>query len=621
MAIRFPCPHCQKTITAKDHLAGKKASCPSCKQALTIPALVSAPMDVEELAAAALSEQPAASAAAVTQAKIAFECPFCDSRVELGAELAGKQAPCPECRRIVKVPLPTKTEPRDWRKTGSRGPAGAARDLEPAPEGTWSSTTTTRVSERALVEADVITEAREPWTLGQKVRWGGGAVVAVALLAGGGWGLLALRSASRQASAIEKALLAVSNEPAKPKIGFEQDAAIHRAAGEFFQRTGKRDCALRARERFQSARNLARNANSLDRDLLLVELVILQADLGGTGDDLITGRRIDWNDVHKEMRQTLDSIVTQGVRAEALRLVVRRLLASGQPPLTVMKLAQTASGQTERAPELLAVTGLELLAAGQTAQAHALAQEATRALTPPPPPMIEEASRDPLEEKPRKPKKPVSEPELLPVPSSLVALWVALGRQDEAGKLSKDPAYPIGYAEGLARRGDLAEARRQAGAFPLPLDRAKAFVGIAAAALEKDRSDAADVDQAVTVISENLKGNIPPELLLRLLRVSAQARLTDRMERLALVVNDPLRAWAQLEALRAGLAGSQARADEARAEEVKSEGLPRGLARQAVTRHNARQDGSLPRSIDSWDEPLRPFGHSGVALGLQDRSQ
>src|SRR2546427_601000 len=34
MPIRFKCPHCQKTLGVKDHLAGRKANCPVCKQAM-----------------------------------------------------------------------------------------------------------------------------------------------------------------------------------------------------------------------------------------------------------------------------------------------------------------------------------------------------------------------------------------------------------------------------------------------------------------------------------------------------------------------------------------------------------------------------------------------------------
>ena len=57
-------------------------------------------------------------------AEIEFTCAYCDTKVKVSAELAGKRAPCPECRRIVQVPLPEKREAKDWRKVDHRLPAG-----------------------------------------------------------------------------------------------------------------------------------------------------------------------------------------------------------------------------------------------------------------------------------------------------------------------------------------------------------------------------------------------------------------------------------------------------------------------------------------------------------------
>src|SRR5260370_22594562 len=80
MPIKFKCPNpnCQKILNVKDHLAGKRAPCPACKQVLTIPAPVAAPArppevslpetttaattvraaDDEELAASLLADDP-----------------------------------------------------------------------------------------------------------------------------------------------------------------------------------------------------------------------------------------------------------------------------------------------------------------------------------------------------------------------------------------------------------------------------------------------------------------------------------------------------------------------------------------------------------------------------------
>src|SRR5437762_8059246 len=125
MTLKFSCPHCRKAIRVKEELAGKKAKCPACQQVLTIPTVArstgpppaksTTESDLEAQALAALAEQskaPATPDGASTKT-INFQCPFCDEQISLSADLAGKRAPCPKCRRIIKVPLPEKSEPKD----------------------------------------------------------------------------------------------------------------------------------------------------------------------------------------------------------------------------------------------------------------------------------------------------------------------------------------------------------------------------------------------------------------------------------------------------------------------------------------------------------------------------
>ena len=105
MTMKFSCPHCQKTLKVKDELAGKKAKCPGCQKVIVIPKPkavaappVALPADVEAFAAAALADQPKPEAAAEEQAPatVEFQCDYCDEKVQVSAELAGKQAPCPQ---------------------------------------------------------------------------------------------------------------------------------------------------------------------------------------------------------------------------------------------------------------------------------------------------------------------------------------------------------------------------------------------------------------------------------------------------------------------------------------------------------------------------------------------
>src|SRR5262249_42659782 len=123
MSIRFNCPHCKKVLKVKDELAGKQAKCPACQHVLSIPAAERALADVESLAASVLDDAPKAPPKSATESTtIDFVCMYCDETIKIGLELAGKQAPCPSCRRIVKVPLPKKEEPKDWRKVDPRAP-------------------------------------------------------------------------------------------------------------------------------------------------------------------------------------------------------------------------------------------------------------------------------------------------------------------------------------------------------------------------------------------------------------------------------------------------------------------------------------------------------------------
>jgi len=201
MAIKFTCPHCGKHYSVKDQLAGKKAACKDCKKVLTIPAPTAAPapLDVEALAAAAFTDAPA-PAPVEDKRTIDFECPQCGEPVQQPFELAGKQAPCPSCRRIIKVPLPVKNEPKDWRKIDTRGPSAAKANLEPAPEGAWGSATSAgMVSRQALIDAAAIPEIEEePTSRRQWIVRGAIAASVLCVLGLGVWGVWGLVAKSRQ---------------------------------------------------------------------------------------------------------------------------------------------------------------------------------------------------------------------------------------------------------------------------------------------------------------------------------------------------------------------------------------------------------------------------------------
>src|SRR5262249_29143359 len=105
--IAFDCPHCRKPYKVKDALAGKKATCTACKKPMVIPTLISSrPVGgeaLESLAGSTLSDVTPLPAPMAAPAAIELDCPYCFEKIEFPPDRAGKQAPCPQCRRIIKV--------------------------------------------------------------------------------------------------------------------------------------------------------------------------------------------------------------------------------------------------------------------------------------------------------------------------------------------------------------------------------------------------------------------------------------------------------------------------------------------------------------------------------------
>ena len=161
MPIRFKCPHCKKPLAVKDDLAGKRAACPACKKPIVIPAPIAPPADIEALAAAALSEQPAEAPKVDLAKQIEFVCNFCDEPVKAPPDMAGKRMPCPSCRQILKVPLPKEDKPKDWRDITKHGPTAAIVNLPEQLDGAWGTELKGRVGRESLEDAGAIeVEAR-----------------------------------------------------------------------------------------------------------------------------------------------------------------------------------------------------------------------------------------------------------------------------------------------------------------------------------------------------------------------------------------------------------------------------------------------------------------------------
>jgi transcription elongation factor Elf1 len=612
MAIKFNCPHCNKPRVARESQAGKRAPCPDCKQVLTIPSPVGQPADLEALAAEALADKKA-EPEPPKAAPIQFQCPMCDEKISVSSDLAGKQTPCPECRRIIKVPQLVKSEPIDWRRLDSRGPSLARQNEPAAPEGAWGSTvTSTLVSREALEEAAAIPEVKIRLTWAQKIKRTLLAVAVVGVLGSVAWLTYANILRTRQHRSFARAVAYLDD--GKTKLAPEAAAELNRAAGEYLIRIGK---AEDARTRFQNARGLLRDLppESTDRELRLTDLAVSQVELGGDKREVMEGTRLRWEEVAKELRQTLQNLKTPEGTEEALRRVSRQLIQVGQTPIA-QTLASQLSAMPEDAPGNLALVGLELLRAKQTRLAETLLDQAIPpgAAAPVPPPDGPQANRVP--------------------PAALTDLCVALGKADRIDKLfpqpkekdakEPEPAIRIGNAGGLARKGEVDRARGVARLPGSALARLEASLALAAALVDNQQAEAArpDIEEAIRVFkSERMDRPVSPWVFCRLVSLAAQAGLADQAEEIARIIPDAgLRGQAQLELLRARLAASKDKVDEAIAQNVDKACPAHSLAREEVARHNARLGGGsdVQKAVEAWEpEWLRPFGYMGIALGVQ----
>jgi hypothetical protein len=636
MPIKFKCPHCKRGLSVKEHLAGKRAACPACKKVLQIPTpqarsapqakpapqtkpapqpkpapqakAAAPPPDLEALAASVLGDEAKPTEDAEPKT-VDFNCPQCDAELHVSAEFAGKQTPCPECRRIIKVPQLVKKDPKDWRKAGPALPSGARQNVEqPAPEGAWgSATSTSTVSRQALVEADAIPAARERLTLAQKLKRLAATVAVAGVLAGVGWWGWNWWASNADARAI--ALVVSTAGKNGNTLGPVALAELHRGAGEYYLRTNRRQCIDKANEELQTARGTAGPATG-EHDALLIDLALTQVECGGSNDEALTHTRLTWNDTGREIQRTLQQIGNPDGRLAAIRAVGRKLVERGHPEMAV-QLASVACPTPADLPEAQALAGLELLRADRKL-AEKVAGQAIAGLPPP------------------KEGNPADQP----VAPALIALCVAVdnanGNRNLVARLPAHAQGPdqalatdvrLGWIDGLGRLGKAPLARQVIGQFPATSPvRVQALVVLAAGLLEQDQTaDARSAaDDAVGLALNGLQPS--PWVILRLVQVGAQADLDEaRLADLAKTVEDPgMRSRIQLELLRARLARSNERATEDRVNLVEKQTSAHVLAWEAVARHNARMDAGTLGTVYKWEEPYRTFGLLGAVLGRQD---
>jgi hypothetical protein len=573
----------------------------------------SPPVDADELAASMFfeDEKKPEPEAVVAGKPIKTECFFCGEAGEYPAELAGKQAPCNSCKRIIKIPLPVSDKPKDWRDVEKR-PSGAKRDIQEI-EDAWGTDVRATVGMESL-EATGAVEVKAPKEpLQTRIkRWSYiGAIVF--LIAAAGFYAWKKRNQNVQTSAIGDALSRLEKDRKGSKLITNEAAAeIHRSAGEFYLRENKPD---EAGEQFKLAQGLLARPGGLDRDFVLLELALSIIDMGGTAEQVTERVRKNPQDVRDAIKPVLSQITHPGVRADAARRITRRLIKRGQTAEEREALAREAEffvlkmpRDDGEQPELLARVGLELLLAGEKEPADRVAKKALdlyKSQTPP------------------------------PVSPTLIALLLALGKQKEANELAPPPAAEgtfsaesrVGYALGLALQDDWENAKKWA-AFDRggeAVDRMRTYLALTELALAKNK-----LQEAATLSTEAAKYVAVPHVTAWMrfivVRSGARAGKAAEMRELAQKVFTGKESVslhrAQFEVLRGDLQNrvGQSAAAEMQAEaEKKDKAFPPALV--LLARHNARYGSGARGEVDRWEpESLRALGLVGIALGMQDRS-
>ena len=388
MPVQFSCNACKKKFKAADKFAGKTIPCPNCKVPLVVPTLpaVSIPpeitppqssvktksqaeQDIEAIAALALEETKQEED--VVPQFIQFECTFCDEKISLPIDLGGKQAPCPGCRRILKVPMPAvvKKSGPDWKKQPDKRPSGALRKEEPELEGTWNSTMDT-VSRDALLEAGAIVEEYEPLTRAEKIKR---AVTVLVVLVSGLLGFLYYNSYQGKVNGdaqIAKIELNIKSGELANASG-EIKAVLLAGIASYRLSESPEIPAAKIKKTLQSALASLDKASSLfEKDFALLELSRSIVELGGGKDDVRDNKKLKWDEVQKFLKQPFESFTIPEIKLIALKEATASFIANGETDRALAFASQVLSGSAvskdkkiDDHSDFLAVVGMELFKA------------------------------------------------------------------------------------------------------------------------------------------------------------------------------------------------------------------------------------------------------------------
>lgn len=625
MAIEFDCPHCQHHYRLKDELAGKAATCKNCRNKIVIPQPITIPdtrLSADEIAAAALADEPAQAEKDAKERVIAVECQYCNHKWTEPLARAGKNTICqnPECKQRIRIPEPKDDGQYDWRHKKSKLPEGAKDNQPTKLEGVQDAAELQTVSLTALKEADATGEELEPRPLKQKVTF---VLIALGLVVGLVFGVMYL-TRTRTTTKEDRLMQEAQEEFAKAPDALPKDemplftAVMHIAAGEHALRHNDKAKLKEAMDQFAKAREALRPGTTPTRNAVCAELAVAALALGGTEEQSRDQIRIRWlpdtslkvrpNErvftVFEELQKTLDLLAGTDpeFRTHLARRLTRELVARRQGLLASELIPVALFGQAEQA-EVKAVVALEIHRADRGSDLpRKMAEElktrgADLSKSPSAQTLVHVLNMD----------KPVVVPP--PTPDAVLdstryaytGRYVLEGKAEEALALARRDGPPVSQVRALVLCADWA-------ADPAPaLD--AAFGIVAALGAKKE-------------LTVSLYYS-----LLRLAQIAAAAGNHELAKKFAALIPDEgLKAWATGDAVRLRLATvPKEKGDEAWAEvpdDPKKVRAGQAWARLWLARHNTHVSGKRDESVkavSAWPTPIVPFGKAGVALGLQDK--
>jgi LSD1 subclass zinc finger protein len=629
MPIRVKCGGCKKTLSVKDHLAGKKIKCPVCQTVVAVSASAPAavkpdgagaapapkkaeppkksgpapqpgvavkpppdksksngtpapsdvansngvpeapielpPENIEAEALAAFADEPKPAEEEAEPQFIEYKCDWCDESVKQPMELAGKQAQCPnpECRRVVKVPLPKKVEKKDWRKMDRKGPAAAIINQPEALDDAWGTQDAIRARQTSLVEAGAVAEpAKRPvGAVGWMFRIFYGLCAVTLLIAVGAFGVSRFAK-KQQHNARADAQKLVSDQKIKQLV---LAAEAHRTIGLLYLREGRPKKARK--DHLQGAQAIVAlefKANpkndGVNEQLFLIELALSQIELGGDEKEVIAEKRIEWDQVREDLAATLGRIREPEVQAIALREVGTRLFEKNQKELAI-GLSATLSNQDKK--------GRPIPFRQQIALRFAMPGGAANL------------------------KQIAKEPDL-----------------NNAKDLA-DPHIRVGYAEGYARSGDFELALKLAGKPGPAKDRLDAFLGIGAIAWQQKNKEQAT--ECFTAAMPLVKDSSTTDWQkLQVVQLAARIEKADEVKDLLKSMKEPFRLRAHLEIVLAVCERSTGEVSTDALQELEAadakDGTTLALAWMALARHNASKGTSRDRNRAIFEERTQMLG-------------